>query len=68
MPNKQSRRVAAHEVHISGKVLHQAVVVIVGGKVIDCYEFIDEEPMTEWLGGTIEVRGGVAYWKNKRLQ
>ena len=68
MSSKQIRKVAAHEVHINGKTLRQAVVEIVGGRVVDCYTFTEELPMTEWLGGTIEIRGDKAYWNEQRLQ
>jgi len=35
---------------------------------VDCYPFSEEQPMTEWLGGTIEIRGDKAYWNEQRLQ
>lgn len=50
------RRVAAHELLIDGQMLRQAVVEIAEGRVVNCYTFDRELPMTEWLGGTIEVR------------
>ncbi len=49
------RRVGAHEVVGDGRRLHQAVVEIEGQQVVNCYEFRDELPMTEWLGGTIRL-------------
>lgn len=51
------RRCGAHEViTANGDVLHQAVVEISeDGNVVNYYEFRDELPMTEWLGGTIIV-------------
>lgn len=67
------RRCGAHEVTLTdGRVLQQAVVEIENGRVVNYYEFRDELPMTEWLGGTIEVRcdeEGVlsAYWQNEKL-
>ncbi len=36
--------------------MQQAVVEISEGRVVNYYEFRDELPMTEWLGGTIIVR------------
>ncbi len=68
MSNKQIKRLAAHEVHINGKTLRQAIVELIGGRVVDCYPFSEEQPMTEWLGGTIEIRGDKAYWNEQRLQ
>ena len=68
MSSKQIRKVAAHEVLVKGRVLHQAIVELIGGRVVDCYPFSEEQPMTEWLGGTIEIRGDKAYWNEKRLQ
>ena len=60
------RRVGAHEVTIEGKVLHQGIVEIMDGRVVNFFEFEDELPMTEWLGGTIVLRrekGTLhAYW------
>ena len=49
------RRVGAHEVVGDGRRLHQAVVEIEWQQVVNCYEFRDELPMTEWLGGTIRL-------------
>lgn len=51
------RRCGAHEVVLSdGQVLRQAVVEVMEDRVVNYYEFRDELPMTEWLGGTIEVK------------
>lgn len=51
------RRCGAHEVVLAdGQVLRQAVVEVAEGRVVNYYEFRDELPMTEWLGGTIEVK------------
>lgn len=66
------RRVAAHELLIDGQMLRQAVVEIAEGRVVNYYTFDRELPMTEWLGGTIEVRRseeGVleAYQQGRRL-
>ncbi|MDY5320881.1 MAG: hypothetical protein SPG93_04350 [Prevotella sp.] len=49
------RRVGAHDVVGDGRRLHQAVVEIEWQQVVNCYEFRDELPMTEWLGGTIRL-------------
>lgn len=51
------RRCGAHEVLLEeGRTLRQAVVEIVDGRVVNYFEFHDELPMTEWLGGVIEVK------------
>lgn len=50
------RRCGAHEVWLAnGEVLRQAVVEIEEGRVVNYYEFHDELPLTEWLGGTVRV-------------
>lgn len=67
------RRCGAHEVRLeNGSCLIQAVVEIADGRVVNYFEFRDELPMTEWLGGVIEVKRdeeGVlrAYWKNQQI-
>lgn len=55
-----------------GTRLDQAVVEIVEDRVVNYYEFRDELPMTEWLGGEISVEldeEGIrrALWKGKRI-
>ena len=51
------RRCGAHEiVLLDGSVLEQAVVEVDDGRVVNYYEFRDELPMTEWLGGIITVK------------
>ncbi len=62
------RKVAAHEVHVNGSVLIQAVVELQEGRVINYYTFSGELPLTEWLGGIIEVRDSKAYWNGILLQ
>lgn len=68
------RRCGAHEVRLpDGSVLEQAVVEISDGRVVNYYEFRDELPMTEWLGGTIEIERDeegelVALWHNKKIE
>ncbi len=50
------RRCGAHKIVVDGSiVLCQAVVEIMGDRVVNYYEFRGELPMTEWLGGVIEV-------------
>lgn len=62
------RKVAAHEVHVDGHVLIQAVVELQEGRVINYYTFSGELPLTEWLGGVIEIRDSKAYWNGILLQ
>lgn len=38
-----------------GSKLQQAVVEIQEGRVVNYFEFREELPMTEWLGGEIRV-------------
>lgn len=67
------RRCGAHEVLLpTGEKLCQAVVEIEEGRVVNYYEFRDELPMTEWLGGRIEVQRdeeGIlrAWWQGRKL-
>ncbi|WP_018463579.1 hypothetical protein [Segatella paludivivens] len=49
------RRLGFHELKVSGKVLHQVIVEVIGDRVVNYYEFTDELPMTEWIGGTCEI-------------
>lgn len=51
----QFRRLGFHELKVSGVVLHQAIVEVIGDRVVNYYEFTDELPMTEWIGGTCEI-------------
>ena len=50
------RRCGAHQVILpDGSILQQAVVEIQEGRVVNYFEFREELPMTEWLGGEIQV-------------
>lgn len=50
------RRCGAHQVILpDGSILQQAVVEIQEGRVVNYFEFREELPMTEWLGGEILV-------------
>ena len=52
----EMRRCGAHQVILpDGSILQQAVVEILEGKVVNYFEFREELPMTEWLGGEIRV-------------
>lgn len=50
------RRCGTHQVILpDGSILQQAVVEIQEGRVVNYFEFREELPMTEWLGGEIRV-------------
>ena len=52
----EMRRCGAHQVILpDGSILQQAVVEIQEGTVVNYFEFREELPMTEWLGGEIRV-------------
>ncbi len=67
------RRCGAHEIVLpDGTRLHQAVVETEAGRVVNYYEFHDELPMTEWLGGEIRLERdeeGIlrAIWQGKKI-
>ena len=69
----EMRRCGAHVVSLpDGSQLTQAVVEVEEGRVLNYYEFRDELPMTEWLGGEISVardEEGIlrATWRNETL-
>jgi len=50
------KRYASNRVFTEQGVLYRAVVEIDEGVVMDCYEFTDELPFTEWLGDDIILR------------
>ena len=55
-----------------GSILQQAVVEIQEGRVVNYFEFLEELPMTEWLGGEIRVErdeDGIlrALWNGKNI-
>lgn len=52
----EMKRCGAHQVILpDGSILQQAVVEIQEGRVVNYFEFREELPMTEWLGGEIRV-------------
>ena len=56
------RRVAASRVYVNEKEIHNNhVVELFEHLVVNHYPLEGELPMTEWLGGTIIIRGGEAY-------
>ena len=69
----EMRRCGAHQVILpDGSILQQAVVEIQEGRVVNYFEFREELPMTEWLGGEIRVERdeeGIlrALWNGKRI-
>lgn len=50
------RRVGAHYIKKGDDIIVQGVVEIEDCRVVNYYTFSTELPMTEWLGGTIELR------------
>lgn len=67
-----SRRVAAHRVKTCDEELRMCIVEISDGIVTDYYTFDEEQPFTEWIGGTIDIvtdETGVrfAIWQGERL-
>lgn len=52
----RKRRIGVHEVVIDGAVTQMCIIEICDGIVMDYHMFHDEEPMTEWLGGTVIIR------------
>ena len=69
----EMRRCGAHQVILpDGSILQQAVVEIQEGRVVNYFEFREELPMTEWLGGEIRVERdeeGIlrALWNGKKI-
>ena len=67
------RRCGVHQVILpDGSILQQAVVEIQEGRVVNYFEFREELPMTEWLGGEIRVERdeeGIlrALWNGKNI-
>lgn len=52
----EMKRCGAHQVILpDGSILQQAVVEIQEARVVNYFEFREELPMTEWLGGEIRV-------------
>lgn len=55
------RRVAASKVYINEKEFRNHVVELFDHLVVNHYALEGELPMTEWLGGTIIIRGREAF-------
>lgn len=61
------RRVAASRVFINEKEFRNHVVELYDHLLVNHYPLEGEIPMTEWLGGTIIIRGREAYHARKVL-
>lgn len=61
------RRVAASKVFINEKEFHNHVVELYDHLLVNHYPLEGEIPMTEWLGGTIIIRGREAYHTRQTL-
>lgn len=70
----ETRRCGAHVIFLpDGTQLLQAVVELEDSRVVNYYEFREELPMTEWLGGEIRIvmdDEGIrrAYWHDRMLR
>lgn len=67
------RRVASNRVKVHGNELKRCVVEVLDGVVVNYYVFSDELPLTEWIGGLIEIVPDeegrpIAFWNGKRIQ
>ena len=67
------RRVGVHRLLTEGRIIKMALVEIDHGAVVHWNTFTDEQPFTEWLGGTMEVvtdSKGVsrALWKGSYIK
>lgn len=51
-----TRRIGVHQAVVDGEVLQMCIVEIRDGIVTGFHIFDGEEPMTEWLGGTVALR------------
>lgn len=63
------RRVAATRVYIENEeeFHNNHVVELLNHQVVAHYPLVHEQPMTEWLGGTIIVCDSVAYHTSQTL-
>lgn len=61
------RRVAATKVFINEKEFRNHVVELYDHLLVNHYPLEGEIPMTEWLGGTIIIRGREAYHTRQTL-
>ena len=61
------RRVAASKVFINEKEFRNHVVELYDHLLVNHYPLEGEIPMTEWLGGTIIIRGREAYHTRQTL-
>lgn len=56
MRHRGVRHVAAHNVIKDSEKQSMCVVDICEGAVVGCHRLEGEEPMVEWIGGTIVLR------------
>lgn len=59
--NEGLRRIAANRVFINQKEFRNHVVELFNHLLVNHYPLEGELPMTEWLGGTIIIRGREAF-------
>ena len=68
---EEMRRIGAHYVVTDSGTLKQCVVEIMEDRVVNYFTFADELPLTEWLGGTIELKrnaeGILQAWQEGKL-
>lgn len=50
------RRIGAHIIELPEGLIEQGIVVIESGIVKMTFPFTEEQPMTEWVSGTITIR------------
>lgn len=71
MNRKETRWIAVNEIQIGDAVLPQSIIEIADGVVVRHYPLTEEQPHTEWLGGTVEIRtdsgGRQRVYKNENL-
>jgi len=69
---KNRHHYAAHQAIVGDLCIEPAVVDVEDGKVTGYHLFTDEEPFTEWIGGTVHIKEdeqGIlrAYLNDKQL-
>lgn len=71
MTPKRIRRIAVNEIIVREDIMPQNIIEIAGGIVKSYYPFTDEQPCTEWIGGTVEIKtdehGYLRVYKNENL-
>lgn len=68
---KKCRRIAANEVFVDDNKLNLCIVEIDSAIVTNYYQFNEEQPNTEWVGGIITLKrdeaGQLKAYKNENL-